>query len=253
MQTRLVSKSGSPDHLRPHPRNRAARACFCAALLLSSTACAVKIPVIDLYPTTPAAESSTDRPEPTTLGFIPLADQRSEVQHTGQKPRLWVFLVYNQRKGTYLTGDEHFTRPPALSVSDALVEALDGARFGRSRLLDRSASRRVSDGLAACESEDLKYVGLGAVDSLYGTVKQSAYFGFLPIPYLTLIGFDNSTSDPLGVIQLDLEIIECASRESVYLRRITRQLRYPEESPAEAVRLALYDILEQVRNETTRR
>lgn len=55
------------------------------------------------------------------------------------------------------------------------------------------------------------------------------------------------------MIQLDLEIIERASHESVYLRRITRQLCYPEESPAEAFRLELYDILEQVINETTRR
>ena len=253
MQTPLVSRTHLSDGRKPRDGQSAPRVLIALAALFLSTACTVKIPVIDLYPITPTAESSSDLPVTATLGVVPLADQRPETQHTGEKPRLWVFLLYNQRKGTYLTGDEHFTRPPALAVSDALVEALDGARFGRSRLLDREPSRRVADGLDACANEDLKYVGLGSVDSLYGTIEQSAYFGFLPIPYLTLIGWGNSTSDPLGVIQLDLEILECATRESVYQRRIVRQLRYPEESPTEAVRFALYDILEQIRNETTRR
>lgn len=75
----------------------------------------------------------------------------------------------------------------------------------------------------------------------------------MPLPFVSLIGFGNSQSDALGVVALDLEIVECSTRQSVYRRRITRQLRFPEESPTTAARLALFDVLEQIRNETTPR
>ncbi len=216
-------------------------------VLATLTGCAIDIPRIDLY------SDALANPPGATFGLLPLEDQRPESQRVGKKPRLWIFLLYNQRTGTYLTGNQHFEGDVSDAVSRALTDALDGTRFGRARLLDAAPSRSVPRALAACVEEDLRFVGLGSIESLYGTIRQRAYFGILPIPFLTLIGFANSASDPLGVIELDLEILDCGTRRSVYRRRITRQLRFPEETPSHAVRLALTDILQQVQNETARR
>ena len=84
---------------------------------------------------------------------------------------------------------------------------------------------------------------------MYGRVDQNAYLAIIPLPFISFIGFQNSVSDPLGIINLDLEILECETERSLDRRRISRQLRSPEESVTDAVRLTLLDILEQIRNE----
>jgi hypothetical protein len=205
----------------------------------------VEIPTIPLY------AGAAARPSNATLGVLPFEDRRPEDQREGAKPRLWIFLLYNQRIGTYVTGDQHFEGDVADSVSRAITDALDGRRFGRARLLEAGPTRSVEAALSTCGRDGLRYVGVGSIESLFGTLRQRAYFGVLPIPFLVLMGFGNAKSDPLGVIELDLEIVDCRTRQGVYRRRIARQLRYPEESASDAVRLALYDILQQVQNETT--
>lgn len=218
--------------------------------ITSLAGCSVKIPKIDLYPAMPESLSAPlSRQASSGLGLIPLEDLRPELQHEGQSPSLWVFLFYNQRRGVYLTGDKHFEAPASQSVTNALADALHGSRFGSARVLNAAPSASLSAGLERCAEEGLRYVGAGSISALYGRVDQNAYLAIIPLPFISFIGFQNSVSDPLGIINLDLEILECETERSLYRRRISRQLRSPEESVTDAVRLTLLDILEQIRNE----
>ncbi len=234
---------------------RSAYGCSIAALLiLASTGCALKLPVVELYPPIPdqgLLRGYTERP--IALGMLPLADQRPTVEREGQRPRLWVFVLYNQRIGTYRTGNEHFARPASVTLSEALTDVLHETRFGGARLLEGTPTRLVSDALETCDETGLDYVGVGSIDSLYGAVDEKTYFGLVPVPFFLFTGWDHSVGDALGVITLDLEIVDCGTRKPAYQRRITRQLRYAGEGPTHAVRLALVDVLEQIRNETTDR
>ena len=236
------------------PLRHASSLALAVLAILASTGCAVDMPVVELYPPESAQgllRAPSERPD--ALGLLPLADQRPEVELEGARPRLWIFGLYNQRIGTYRTGDRHFARSAALAVSEALTDVLHDSRFGGARLLEGTPTRRIGDALETCEKSDLRYVGVGSIDALYGAVDQKTYFGLVPIPFFLLTGWDHSVSDALGVVTLDFEIIDCGTQRTAYRRRINRQLRYAGEGPTHAVRRALDDALEQIRNETAER
>ena len=237
---------------RPIRRTRVRRILASTFLVTILAGCAVKMPRVDLYPQMPESlPADAPRVSAEGLGLIPLMDRRPELEREGQSPSLWVFLLYNQRRGSYVTSDDNFEVPVSQSVTNALAAALDGSRLGSAWVLGTVPNASAQAALERCSDDNLRYVAAGSIDSLYGITEQDAYLAIIPLPYISFIGWRNSVSDSLGVISLDLEILECATGRRVYKRRISRQLRYPEESPPNAVRLTLHDMLEQIRNEAS--
>lgn len=212
------------------------------------TGCAVDIPTLDL-----ARPESMERINPARTGVVPLVDRRAEIQREGEAPRLIPLLLWNQRKGEYVTADRHFEGDVSLALSRQVAAALDRGRFGPATLLEDAAGASRAGALARCRADDLPYVALGSIGDFYGTLRQNAYLFLLPIPFVSLIGFGNAKTDPLGVVTLDLEILDCQTGRPVFRRRLARRMRHPEESLSEAARLTLLDLLDQLSNETLAR
>jgi hypothetical protein len=229
------------------PRVGSAPRLLALLLLLAAPAalgCGVKMPVVSLYdgPDTPPPGAQT--------GVVPFADERPEVQREGDKPWLIPLVLFNWRRGEYVTGDQHFEQEPVGAVAEAVTDTLGVGRFGPAELLDGAPSGDRWEASDRCRSRGLRYGVVGRVEQLYGSVDQNAYLFVFPIPYLWLFGFRNDKTDPLGVIDLQLDVFDCQTGKVVYRRHLLEQRRYPKQTPSDAVRLALRDLLEQLENET---
>ena len=112
-----------------------------AALLLPLflAACAEKIPPAILGPGVPLPEAHST----PTLGVLPVADRRPEIQHRGKKPLLLVLLVWNSRTGDYVTGERAFQGSVVEQVTALVSGTMSGGRFGESRVIDASTAPEV--------------------------------------------------------------------------------------------------------------
>lgn len=151
----------------------------CLVLLLVGTACVVRNEPIALY----QQDVSAAKPR---IGVLPLVDARPEVQHLGQSPRLIPLLVWNQRIGAYVTGDEDFTDSVPEAVTKTVARALQSS-FGEAAVLSGDP-----DADAACAS-GLAYVASGTIEEFYGTRYQRSYF-FLPV---FVVGYSLDPGEPI--------------------------------------------------------
>jgi hypothetical protein len=201
---------------------------FLLLAALFTLGCGVKIPVVSLY------DGPAARPASARTGVVTFADERPEVQRDGHTPWLVPLIFFNWRRG----------------VTAAVADALGDGRYGPAQLLAGEPTGDRREAADRCRSVGLQYGAVGTVEQLYGSVDQNAYLFVFPIPFLWLFGFRNDKSDPLGVIDLQFEIFECQTGKVVYRRRLHGQQRYPKQTPSDAVRLTLRDVLEQLANET---
>lgn len=74
--------------------------------------CAVKFQPVSLNEGLSAKD-----PRLATIGVLPLQDRRPEEQHAGKKPVLIPLLIWNQRIGDYVTGENAFDDDVAASVT----------------------------------------------------------------------------------------------------------------------------------------
>ena len=206
--------------------------------------CGVKIPVVSLY------DGPASRPASPRTGVVTFTDDRPEVQREGHTPWLVPLIFFNWRRGEYVTRDESFDPEAIGALTAAVADALGDGRFGPAALLAGEPTGDLREAADRCRSAGLQYGAVGSVEQLYGSVEQDAYLFVFPIPFLWLFGFRNDKSDPLGVIDLRLEIFECQTQKVVYRRRLLGQQRHPNQTPSDAVRLTLRDVLEQLANET---
>jgi len=227
-------------------------------LALGLVACAEKIPPAPLGPGVVISET---RSAPT-LGVLPVADGRPAIQHTGKKPSLLVFLVWNSRTGDYVTGESAFQGSVTEQVTALVSGAMSGGRFGAARriavatpaeIAGKSRDNQVRDDPAsadrACRASGLRFVATGELKDLYGTLHEKSYLWILPTPWAGAAGWNRKRSDPLGVARMILRVRECASGALVFDRDFRSENRYVHATLSEAASLALTDLLQKLRNE----
>ncbi len=71
---------------------------------IGGAGCAVPNAPVALYPPSP-----TTHPSFTDVGVMRFQDLRPKEQREGKRPRLVPLIVWNQRIGDYVTGEEAFT------------------------------------------------------------------------------------------------------------------------------------------------
>jgi hypothetical protein len=227
-------------------------------LALCLAACAEKIPPAPLGPGVAIPET---RSAPT-LGVLPLADGRPAIQHSGKKPSLLVFLVWNSRTGDYVTGENAFQGSVTEQVTALVSGAMSGGRFGEARRMDVAAPAELagesggdqvpgdqSGADRACRASGLRFVATGELKDLYGTLHEKSYLWILPTPWAGAAGWNRKRSDPLGVARLVLRVRDCASGALVFDRDLRSENRYVHATLSEAAGLALTDVLQKLRNE----
>jgi len=217
-----------------------------AAILLCLSACAEKIPPVALG-SSGAPAASAARP---ALGVAGLRDVRAPEERAGKHPGLLVLGLWNARRGDYVTADADLGGGVSAAVTEAVAAALSGGRFGDARILGKEMEPDPQSLRVICSELGLSWLATGRLEHLYGTRHQNAYLLLVPAIYVNAIGWDNEKTDPLGVAHIALDVHDCASARPVFHRDFAVENRYPGVALSEAARLALEDLLQQLRNET---
>lgn len=210
------------------------RSVFVLSCAWAASGCAVSTPPVKLY----AAVSS---PASATIGVTPLVDRRPDAEHRGKSPYLIPLLIWNQRIGDYITSDGAFLDDPAEATTRGVATALSGGRFGPARLL-KPTDLSPDD---ACQDAEVRYVASGELQHLYGTLHQGAYLLLTPI----FFAWSFHKSDPHGVAQVRLDVVDCETDEHVYRRTLRSEQLRRGQTLSIAAKAALLDLLDQLQNE----
>lgn len=141
-----------------------------------------------------------DRAERPSIRVAAFQDNRPEIERVGRSPKAWRLLVYNWRRGTFVTGDDVWmaqggASPVAAAVGGSMRECLASTEF-----FDKVAFAAAEKGAA----KDEKYALRGTIESFYAEQKYrgSAYFlGFM-------YGDSESFWAPKARCRLSYELVE---------------------------------------------
>jgi hypothetical protein len=187
-----------------------------------------------------------DVSSPPTLGVLPLQDLRPPEQIKGKKPRPVILGVWNSRIGDYVTGEKAFQGGVAETVTQLVASAMSGGRFGRAKMVSGAPPPDPAGFAALCAEHRLRYVAIGEIRDLYGTLHQRTFIAFV----WYAAAWEHDKSDPLGVARVILRVFDCAGGAVVFERDIRSENRYPKQTLSEAANLALADLLQRLRNDT---
>lgn len=143
---------------------------------------------------------------PGTLGIAPVRDSRPAEERLGKKPAGMFLLLWNQRKGDYLTSDKDFLDPVLSTIAERLGYAISRTNcFYETRVLSSKISSQPSQEelLIFLAKEKVDYVLTAELKHFYGRQSQNAHFFALPLYYVDVLGARND----VGVAQGFTEFI----------------------------------------------
>lgn len=139
------------------------------------------------------------------LGIATFIDSRPEVERTGKKANGTYLLLWNQRKGNYVTGDKDFVDFSFKKITELSNKHIAKSNcFIESKVIDTPMSSQPSQSelLMAFANEKVDYVLIGEVQHLFGAQYQDASVLIVPALVVNAAGGHNTVGDAEGTVEI---------------------------------------------------
>lgn len=187
--------------------------------LLLLAGCALKAQKIDLFEENKTGHFLCGDAMDKKLGIAEFIDSRPQVERTGKKANGTYLLLWNQRKGDYITGDKDFTGFSFKKFAGLSNKYIVRSNcFFESKVMETPVPLQpsASDLLVALAKEKVDYVLLGEVKHLFGTQYQNA--GMLVVPALVVnaAGGSNFVADASGTAEILFTLYDTRTGQEVW-------------------------------------
>lgn len=179
--------------------------CFCVSLLLVFASCALKTKQANLFEGNKAGHFLCGDASAKKLGVAAFFDSRPKVERTGKKANGTYLLLWNQRKGDYVTGDKDFTDFSPRKFAELSSQYIAKSNcFIEAKVLGTSLPPQPSssDFLVALANDKVDYVLTGDIQHLYGTQYQNSGVVVVPAIFVNAAGTRNVVGDAEGMVEI---------------------------------------------------
>jgi hypothetical protein len=178
---------------------------------------------------------------PYCVAVLPLADQRPNLERSGQKARGVFLLLWNTRIGDYTTKDEHFGSQVSaqlseqvatyLRTSNAFAKVLPPSSLpGAPNPNDRASLAQLA------RTQAVDFFVTGEIEHFFGSQHQSSSVIVVPLSFVSLSSWQDSKSLPWGRTAIRFKLLEARSGDVLWseLLQADRTLPTDTDSMAQA-------------------
>lgn len=188
-------------------------------LFLVFSGCALKAQQANLFEANKAGHFLCGDASAKKLGIASFFDSRPAVERTGKKANGTYLLLWNQRKGDYVTGDKDFT-----DLSPQKFAALSNGYISRSNCFVESKvlgsalplQPSSSDLLVAMAKDKVDYVLTGEIKHLYGTQYQNTGVLVVPALFVNAAGSRSVVGDAEGMVEILFTLYDVKTGNEVW-------------------------------------
>lgn len=185
--------------------------------------CAVKADRINLTSDLPDLSIKCPDAGQTSIGIAPVIDERPDIEKKGDKAHGLYLLLWNQRKGSYISSDESLGGNVSGQVANLIQTYLKKSNcFRNSSLISTILPKQpgVEHLLVVFAKEKVRYVLVTRIKHLYGEQSQDAHFVLVPAYFVNAASWGNQVFGAIGQTEILFTIYDTQTGQEVWRENI---------------------------------